>query len=268
VCYNGETLSLIGVVSLSLYQNQMDALILAGGAAPPDLAAATNCTDRALIPVADAPMILRVLQALETASGIEQIAVVAQPSVLGIVPQAINVEAGGRMVDNLQRGLAATTSAQVLVCTCDIPLVSATTFEEFLRSASARELELAYPIVRRATSESAFPGGRRTYAKLADGEFTGGNAVIVPRRIIGRVSELIDAAYNARKNPLALAKMLGPAFMMKFVSKRLSIADVETKATNVLGCRAGAIEMQDASIAFDVDKPDDLKVAQAAVTKL
>jgi CTP:molybdopterin cytidylyltransferase MocA len=196
----------------------------------------------------------------------EQIGVVGSAETLGAVTGVVAVEAGGRMVDNLQRGLAATSSESVIVCTCDIPLVTAVTFESFVQLATARHLELAYPIVRRVTSEAAFPGGQRTYARLSDGEFTGGNAIIVPRRIVGQVVELIDVAYNARKNPMALAKILGPAFVMKFLSKRLSIAEVELKAGRVLNCRAGAVEMTDAAIAFDVDKPGDLEVARNALS--
>jgi GTP:adenosylcobinamide-phosphate guanylyltransferase len=244
----------------------MDALILAGGPAPPELCSATGCTDRALISLDGQPMVARVLDALRTTRGMEKIVVVASSDTHQAVTGVVAVEAGGRMVDNLQRGLAATSSESVLVCTCDIPLVTAATFEDFMRLATARHLELAYPIVRRATSEAAFPGGQRTYARISDGEFTGGNAVIVPRRIIGQVVELIDVAYNARKNPMALAKILGPAFVMKFLSKRLSIAEVELKASRVLNCRAGAVEMQDAAIAFDVDKPGDLDVARQALS--
>lgn len=211
-------------------------------------------------------MVARVLDALRATKSMQQIAVVGGTETLQSLSGVVAVEAGGRMVDNLQRGLAATSSESVLVCTCDIPLVTAATFDEFLRLATARHLELAYPIVRRATSEAAFPGGQRTYARLSDGEFTGGNAVVVPRRIIGPVLELIDAAYNARKNPMALAKILGPAFVMKFLSKRLSIAEVELKASRVLSCRAGAVEMQDAAIAFDVDKPADLDVTRRVLS--
>lgn len=240
----------------------MDALILAGGPAPPDLCTATGCPDRALIPLLDVPMVARVLSALHATPGMEKIAVVGSAETLAAVSGVVPVAAHGRMVDNLQRGLATTSSDSVIVCTCDIPLVTGATFEAFVQLATARHLELAYPIVRRAVSEAAYPGGQRTYARLSDGEFTGGNAVIVPRRIIAEVVELIDVAYNARKNPMALAKILGPAFVMKFLSKRLSIAEVELKASRVLNCRAGAVEMQDAAIAFDVDKPGDLDVAR------
>ncbi len=239
----------------------MDALVLAGGAAPPDLTAQTGCADRALIEIAGQPMLCHVLAALRDTAGIERVAVVGNPAALALDAQVLGVAAGGRMVDNLTRGIEALKSPSVLVCTCDLPLVTSAALEAMLEATRRRELELAYPIVRRAVCQAAFPDGRRTYATLRDGEFTGGNAVIVPGHIIGQVGALIDAAYNARKNPLALAKILGPAFLAKFLSKRLTVAEVERKATQVAGCRAGAVEMQDASIAFDVDKPDDLRVA-------
>jgi GTP:adenosylcobinamide-phosphate guanylyltransferase len=247
----------------------MQALILAGGAAPPELAAATNCSERALIEIGGQPMIVRVLEALRGTSQIDEIAVVGAESTLQAARDAqsgvTQIAAAGRMVDNLTRGLQALSSPAVLVCTCDIPFATPATFDELLRRAAERKLELAYPIVRRATSEAAFPHGERTYAKLLDGEWTGGNAVLIPRHIIGRASALIDAAYNARKNPLALARILGPGFLMKLLSKRLSIAETESKAGQVLGCHAGAVEMQDAAIAFDVDKPDDLRMVQSVL---
>lgn len=239
----------------------MDALVLAGGAAPPELAAATGCVDRALIEIGGQPMLCHVLDALHNTPGVERIAVVGNPAALALDGETFGVAAGGRMVDNLTRGIEALQSPSVLVCTCDLPLVTPSALEALLQETRRRGLEVAYPIVRRAVCEAAFPDGRRTYATLRDGEFTGGNAVIVPGHIIGRVGALIDAAYNARKNPLALARILGPAFLAKFLSKRLTVAEVERKATQVVGCRAGAVEMQDASIAFDVDKPDDLRVA-------
>ena len=247
----------------------MDALVLAGGLASAELAAHSGINDRALIELEGETMIARVFDALLATRGIGKIAVVANPEALEAIARearfsnVLPVASGGRMVDNLSRGIAAlgSASAQVLVCTCDVPLVKASSFEEFVEAAASRHLELAYPVVRRATCEAAFPGGKRTYGRLMDGDFTGGNAVIVPTRIISQVGVLVDAAYNARKNPLGLAKMLGPAFVVKFASKRLSIADVEARASRVLGCRAGAVETKDAAIAFDVDKPEDLQVA-------
>ena len=246
----------------------MDALILAGGGAPLDLQNATGCDDRAGIPLDGVPLIVRVLAALQGAPEIENVAAVCSPlarALLNAKSGAVRCEeAQGKMIDNLRRGLQLTSSEQVLVCTCDIPLVRSETFSRVLAEAARRKLEVAYPVVTRAASEAAFPGGARTYARLRGEEYTGGNAVLVPRGLIERATPLIDAAYNARKNPLALAKLLGPVFIARFAAKKLGIEDIEKKLSGVLNCCAGAIvlrEAEDAAIAFDIDKVADLEAA-------
>ena len=230
-------------------------------------------------------MVVRVLDALRGTAEIERIAVVASEQVLELCaeshPDILRVPAGISMTQNFGRGMntlknegiatlirngasgVATTSTnvQVLVCTCDIPLVSPQTFTDFLELARQKKLELAYPIVRRSISEARFPTGKRTYVRLTDGEFTGGNAVIVPLRLTDKVGALLEAAYRARKNPLALAKLLGPDFLWKFMRKKLSIAQVENTVHRVLDCHVGAVEMKDATISFDVDKVSDWKQA-------
>jgi GTP:adenosylcobinamide-phosphate guanylyltransferase len=247
----------------------MDALILAGGESPPDIAAATGCTDRAGIPIHGRPMITWVFDALRATAGIERIAVVGSTAtntaVTALAPDAITVTASERMLDNAIGGMRALGASSVLVCTCDIPLVTAATFNEFISGAQQQGFVAAYPIVRRETALAAFPTGRRTYSRLRDGTFTGGNAVIVPGEAIERLSVLIDAAYRARKNPVGLAKLLGPTILIKAATRRLSIADIAQKMTQILGCRTGAIQMKDASIAFDIDKIDDYNVAQQAL---
>lgn len=246
----------------------MDALILAGGGAPLDLENVTGCDDRASIPLGGAPLILRVLAALQGTPEIDNVAAICSPMARAL----INAKSGevrcedahGKMIDNLRRGLTLTSSEQVLVCTCDIPLVKSETFSRVLAEAARRNLEVAYPVVTRAASEAAFPGGTRTYATLRGEEYTGGNAVIVPRGLIERATPLIDAAYNARKNPLALAKLLGPIFIARFAAKKLGIEDIEKKLSGVLNCSAGAIVLRDAddaAIAFDIDKVADLEAA-------
>lgn len=249
----------------------MDALILAGGESSPELLEATSFQERALIEIGARAMILRVLDALRATRGIERIAVVGSHRVLDLCDDILRVPCGDKMTQNFARGVSALQTkdenAQVLVCTCDIPLVSSQTFDDFLASARDKKLELSYPIVRRSVSEQTFPNGKRTYVRLRDGEFTGGNAVIVPLRIAHNINNLLETAYNARKNPLGLAQMLGPKLMWKFVSKSLSVEDVEKRAIRVLDCHVGAVEMSDATIAFDVDKVSDWRQAVGFLEK-
>jgi GTP:adenosylcobinamide-phosphate guanylyltransferase len=258
----------------------MHALILAGGEASPELLAVARGTggsdsgtalDRALIELNGEPMIAPVIRALRAVPRIEQIAVVGSDAVLAaarrIDPAIVPVAAGARMVDNLAAGVAALgKSGQILACSCDIPLADATAFSELIEGARSRDLELAYPIVQRENCEAQFPGGKRTFARVSEGEFTGGNAFLIPARLIDHIIELTNTAYEARKRPHRLARLLGAGLLLKFLTKRLAIADVEARAAQVLRCRVGAIRMQHASIAFDVDKPEDLEVARRQFT--
>ena len=246
----------------------MDVLILAGGEISPELHAATNAADRASIPINGEAMIAPILRALREAVPHARIAVVANENILEIAraqtqnaqSDIIAVAPAARMTQNLLAGSQALQAERILVCTCDVPLMSAQTVEEFLRGAGG--FDVAYPIVRRAVCAMQFPGGTRTYARLADGEFTGGNAVVLPRAQVPDFVALADVAYNARKNPAKLAGLLGAGLMLKFASRRLRIADIETRASHILKCRVGAVEMQDAAIAFDVDKVEDWETVE------
>jgi molybdopterin-guanine dinucleotide biosynthesis protein A len=250
----------------------MDVVILAGGETPDALAAflgASTPTERALIEINARPCISYLLDSLRNVEGIDSIAVVGKESTLAalekLAPDVIRVAAKDTLVENVLAGASAVSSLQLLLCTVDIPLVTSQTWREFLTRVQENNLEAAYPIVRRESVEKTFPTGKRTYATLTDGTFTGGNAFVLPRAHLEDLKAVIDAAYQARKNPLAIARILGLKFVFKAIAKKLSILDLERKMSQVLKCRAGAVEMNDAAIAFDVDKPEDFQLAQTTL---
>jgi CTP:molybdopterin cytidylyltransferase MocA len=255
----------------------MKAIILAGGEMPPELqaagsnGAAADHTERALLQLDEQPIIEYVLDGLRNVEGIEAIVVVAPPRTMQWLqthsPDTQCVPAQTTLAQNVIAGIRAaipdaTASTEVLLCTCDIPLATAETWTQFLQGARKRNLEAAYAIVRREVMDAAFPGGRRTYANLRDGTFTGGNGFILPGHAIDQLTGLIEAAHRARKNPFAIARLLGPAFLVRALTKRLSVVDIERKMSQILKCAAGAVEMQDASIAFDVDKTADYDIVR------
>lgn len=252
----------------------MDAIILAGGETPEKLSVGlggNTPAERALLEINGRATIDYILDSLGSVPQIDKIVVVAGPNTLEVVqyssPKVIGVPAQSTLVENVMAGANACTSAQLLICTCDIPLVTSRTWREFLEGVAAKNLEAAYSVASRPGVEATFPEGKRTYATLTDGTFTGGNAFVLPRGNIGQLKGLIDAGYRARKNPLGLARLLGVSFLFKAVTKKLSIADLERKASQILKCRAGAVVMQDVSLAFDVDKMEDYELAQKALAQ-
>ena len=252
----------------------MDAIILAGGETPGKLKAALGAStpvERALLEINGRTVIDSILESFIGVAEIENVVVVGGPSTLvaieNLLPRTIGVAAQRTLVENIMAGANACSSSQLLLCTCDIPLVTSQTWREFLAAVQLQNLEAAYSIASRASVEKNFPEGKRTYATLRDGTFTGGNAFVLPRAGMEQLKGLIDAGYRARKNPLGLARLLGLSFLLKAVTKKLSIADLEQKATQILKCRAGAVVMKDASLAFDVDKMEDYELAQKILVR-
>ena len=240
----------------------MEAVILAGGPIPSALRGVTDATERALISLQGRPLLEHVLESLRGVPPITGLICVATPRALESLPSDVRGIASGELLsENLFKGARAAKGDRVLIVTGDLPLATGQTWMQFLDGAAVNLLEAAYPIVSKANCDEQFPGGTRTYASLSDGQFTGGNAFLLPRAQLESLETLISEAFAARKNPFALARMLGAGFIARALSKRLSIGDVEEKVSKMIRCRAGAVQMSDASIAFDVDKPSDLETA-------
>lgn len=240
----------------------MEAVILAGGGIPAALQSVTDAPERALIQLEGKTLLDHVLESLRSAAPITGIVCVATPLALSSLPSDVRgLASGDKLSENLFKGAREAKSDRILIVTGDVPLATGPTWMQFLDGASANLFDAAYPIVSKPNCDAQFPGGKRTYAPLRDGQFTGGNAFLMPRAHLESLETLISQAFAARKNPFALARMLGAGFIARALSKRLSIADVEHKVSKMIGCRAGAVQMPDAAIAFDIDKPEDLLLA-------
>lgn len=246
----------------------MEAVVLAGGKMPESLQGVAGATERALIEIEGRTLLDCVLDSLRETPAVTRIICVATPDALASLDSDIvGLAAGDKMTGNLFLGARQAQSDSILVVTADAPLVTSRTWKSFLDGARAQNLEAAYPIVRRSDVEAQFPGGKRTYAALAEGSFTGGNAFLLPKNRLEHIEPLINQAFENRKNPLALARMLGAQFIFRALAKKLTVGEVETKISGFLGCRAGAVIVSDAAIAFDVDKIEDLKTAREVAGK-
>jgi molybdopterin-guanine dinucleotide biosynthesis protein A len=252
----------------------MDAVILAGGQTPEKLGAAlagSTPGERALLEMNNRAAITWVLDSLQNVSSIENIFVVGLPQTFAllqkIAPRVRCLPAGSTLVENVLSGMNAASSESVLICTCDIPLVTPETWREFLGKVRAQNLQAAYPIATRTRVEQSFPGAKRTYVTLIEGTFTGGNAFVLPRENRTELKTLIDAAYRARKNPLGLARLLGVGFLYKALRKKLTISELEKKMSELLHCRAGAVVMDDVTLTFDIDKKEDYDLAQKFLSR-
>lgn len=243
------------------------AVVLGGGDPGDAFAAAQGVAVKPLIPLHGAPMAAYVLQALRGSGRVHQIAYVG-PTTPAIDP-LIDLRATdqGTLLGNLESGLEALSQAglhpgeRVLVVTADIPMLSAEQVQDVLDTAPAAA-GLVYPVVRREACEAAYPGVKRTYARLKDGTFTGGNLFILDPALVQQFLPRLRDMLSARKAPLRLAGMIGAGTLLRLITGRLTVEGLEAKVSDLLGVQARALITSHAAVGTDVDKPDDLTLAQ------
>jgi hypothetical protein len=107
------------------------------------------------------------------------------------------------------------------------------------------------------TIEAKYPGARRTYVKLKEGKFTGGNVIVVNPRRINSAREKIQEAVALRKKPLAMAAKMGWAFLWKAVTGQLSLAEAIERVEALTGIKGKVIISPYPEVAMDIDEPGD-----------
>ena len=247
---------------------QVDAVVLAGARNTGRLREMDGSFYEASIEIAGRPMVYYVLDALAAVPEIRRIMVVA-PSGLFAYDKCCCKEkiaftdSGEDILDNIRRGISALNSNEkVLIVTSDIPLISPTAVSDFILRCQERDADIYYPIIRRDVNDIEFPGVKRTYFRLRDGVFTGGNMALVAPQIFQIYQPMIESAIAMRKNPLKLSRLLGVRFIIKFILKQLSIGEIESRVEDVLQFKGIGVISPYPQVSIDVDKPSDLQLAR------
>ncbi len=256
------------------------ALILAGGKLSPDLVpVAEGATNRALIPLAPNRVMLDyVVEALRAgfvqSSGSGRILLAGDD--IPLPTGCVAVPGGETLVDTLLNGVAALApdETRLLVATADIPFLTGEAVSDLLHRADAlSDADFVYPIVPVARCRERFPDMKRTTLRIKEGEFTGGNTVLLNPAFLRQHEQVIRTAYARRKDVPKLAALLGPGLIARLIVSRivpqtLAIGHLEAAVGRLIGgAKARAVITPYAEIGVDVDKPDDVRIARAMLSK-
>jgi GTP:adenosylcobinamide-phosphate guanylyltransferase len=244
-----------------------DAIILAGGENNKELNRYTPEPYEALIEIAGKPMVTFVAKALAESGRVNRILVVGPSKDLAFCdfpPGTQVMESGQTIIETIKIGMAALNhNEKVLVATADIPLLTAEAINHFLDQCLQVDADLYYPIVPKEVNERRYPGNRRTYVKLKEGTFTGGNLFLVAPMIVDGCASVAERIIANRKNPFRLCHMLGWFFVVRFLLGILPLKDVEHRVAEILGIKGAVIESPYPELGIDVDKPSDLELVRA-----
>lgn len=242
-------------------------VILAGGRAKPEMAAATGVTNRALILLDGKRMLDYVVEALDGTAAVGEIFVVGDlpkserfHSVADAGGFVENVMAGARAVERTLPG-----SVAILYATADAPFLTPQAIEDFVRQALESGGDAVYPVVPVALCYARFPGIKRTALLVSEGVLTGGNLMLIRTAFLEAQQERLAQAYAARKSPLRLAWMLGLGTTFRLLATLLlrrpflSIPRLEEAVGRLLGGTARAVQSHYPEIATDIDRSEDLQ---------
>ena len=241
------------------------AVVLAAGTKPEPVCQATGVPHKAMVEIAGRAVVSRVVDALRGAQRVAAVVVVVAPD--SPVPTVLDegvawVESAGEsFVDTIKAGLAYHRGAdRVLLVTCDLALLTPKAVDHFVTQALDSGAELCYSMVRAERSAPLYGPGKRLVVRLADGAVTGGNLALVSRDFVQRESQRFMLAFAARKKPFSLARLLGAAFIWRYFSGRLTVADIQARARQLLGCEAMVVDSPYPEVCFDLDEPEHIPI--------
>ncbi len=231
----------------------------------------TGVSTKALISIADRPMIKWITDALIGSHYIDRLIIVGLDESCGIdfgSKPVIFLPAQGRLVANyvagVERALQDTADRQhLLIAACDIPLITTPIVDEHIVPMLQTQHDVYYTIIHRETMLAEFPTSRRSYARLRDGVFCGGSLHMISNRVMDSDTRpLWHDLLEARKNVLRQASLVGFDMLLRLITGTLTLAAAEKRADRILGVRCKAIITPHAEIGMDVDKVFQLEIAR------
>lgn len=252
--------------------SKVTALVLAGVRAGGDpLARAYRVPHKAALPVGGRPMGEWVVEALRDAPEIGRVLVAADWRGLGqavplmanrqkVVP-VVAMPTIGETVDAVLDAVA----PPVLITTVDHPLLTPAMIAEFL-SKVPPDADAAVAVARDTVVRAAYPQARRTYVRFRKARVTGCNLFLLSTSRARAVVRFWSHLDTYRKDPGAMVGALGMGSLMLWWAGLLTIDGAARRLSQRVGARLAVVEMDAAEAAIDVDKPDDLRLADAILS--
>lgn len=242
------------------------ALVLAGSRGGVDpVAAYGEAPHKALIRLGGETLLARVVGALR-AAGATRIAVISshpqvRDEITRLGAEALDEAAGPSL--SVKAG-AAVLGTPLVVTTADHALLEPEWVTRFLGDTPA-DADVTVLVAARPTVEAAAPGTKRTWLKLADGDWSGCNLFYLANDRALSVIDLWRRVEAERKRPWKMAQILGPGMLIRYLFRRLSLRDAAARLGALAHVSAAIVETPYGLASVDVDKPADLDLVRQIV---
>lgn len=239
----------------------------------------TGTACKAFAPVDGTPMVIRVLDTLAACDLVSSVVLCGPPESLhthcpelkqridsGQVTWLPNRDTPSRSAES---GFDhAHTDAPVLLTTADHALLTPLIVQNFLRQSLAANSDATVGLVRQDNIAKAFPNAKRTVTRLRDGGFCGCNLFTFNPK--GRsLVRFWRQAEDLRKRPWKLiAQILGFRLVLSYLFGRLTLGQAINAVSIKSGVNIRPVILTDARAGVDVDKVEDLHLAESILTRV
>ncbi|MCC7229468.1 MAG: nucleotidyltransferase family protein [Fimbriimonadaceae bacterium] len=244
-----------------------DAIVPAGGMIDGPFADKAGTQVKALITFNGSTILETVLKALRESGKIRNIVVIGSPEVRAMAANfaAVGLEPGETGPDNIFRGLEHLKSLdpnldKALIVTCDLPFITSETIGKYIELCPL-DKDICVPVIEATDFNRSYPGTTSTFVKTRDGTFTIGGIFMMNGRKLNELRASIERVFAKRKSKLGMAMLIGPAFVFKYITKSLTLRDIETKIESILGCSGRAVRNAPVELAYDIDDLEDFSYA-------
>ena len=240
----------------------VNAVVLAGDTGYCEGSLGEYLDNKAFIKLGQRYMIQYIIGSLRHAKCVDKIVVVGPESRLkdavGDFVDAV-LQSEGSIMSNMKKGIEfLSEEKRVIICTSDIPLVSSDAIDDFIAQCCEKNIDVGYPIIEKSLNDAKYPEVKRTYIKMKEGIYTGGNIVYINPLVIENCYSALEYFVENRKNALKMAKILGITILIRLALGILKIKTAEKRVNKLFEINAKAIFTTYPEIGNDVDKIDDV----------
>lgn len=258
--------------------NPCDVLVLAGDRHSADpLASHFGLTGKALVPLADLPLLERVLGVVTAWPATNRVVLVAPSGAdyQAIVDrvafksdQLLWVEPGPSLHDSVTKALSVEGcwAERGLVVSADHGLLQ-TDWLTQMNEALEPGIDLVVAMADWSGVMTAYPGNRRTRYRFSDRSLCGGNLFAFRMPGFLRVLARWHQVEQERKKPWRMLSMLGAGPLMRYLTGRLSSVDAFEVLSKIVGAQVAPKIIDDPAIAVDVDGLEDWALAESILVK-
>jgi GTP:adenosylcobinamide-phosphate guanylyltransferase len=243
-------------------------IITAGGALPRDMQGPGQPPNKALLALGGETLLDRAVAAGRALPGSGGVVVVGDASVrTALPPGAEYAAAGGSVIDNLVRGFEHHGGPEhdYVVLSSDLPFVTPAALERFASQAQ-NTAQMALPVVSRGAFLARFPGAPNKFERIDGRELTMGSAFYCEGRLLQQNIPLMQDFAKHRKAPVKLAILLGWSVLWGFLTRHITLAALERRASALTGGKVQAVETDAAELAYDVDTLAEYEFARRLLT--